>query len=58
MLCAGALAGSIAYRRRAARRVERVELYAADGSMATLGAGAPEAARLLELVRDLLALSY
>jgi hypothetical protein len=57
MLGVGAVAGSIAYRRRAARRVERVELYAEDGSIATLGADSPEAAQLLSLVRDLIVLS-
>jgi len=29
----GALAGTVMYSRRSARRLERVELYAADGSM-------------------------
>ena len=33
MLAAGSLAGSVLYRRRSARRLERVELYAEDGSM-------------------------
>lgn len=57
MLGAGALAGSIAYRRRAARRVERVELYGTDGSIASLAADSPESERLLSLVRDLIVLS-
>jgi hypothetical protein len=57
VLGGGAVAGSIAYRRRAARRIERVELYGEDGSVATLAAGSPEAERLLTLVRDLLVLS-
>jgi hypothetical protein len=55
MLVAGAVAGAAAYRRRTARRIERVELYAADGSMGSLTAGSPEAERLLSLARDLLA---
>jgi hypothetical protein len=57
VLAAGALAGSIAYRRRAARRIERVELYGDDGSIASLPAGSPEAERLLAIVRDLIGLS-
>ena len=38
MLAAGSLAGSVLYRRRAARRLERVDLYAEDGSMASIAA--------------------
>ena len=57
VLAAGLVAGSIAYRRRTARRIERVELYGEDGSIASLGAGSLEAERLLSLVRDLLSLS-
>ena len=33
LLGAGSLAGSILYRRRAARRLEHVDLYFDDGSM-------------------------
>jgi hypothetical protein len=55
LLAAGSLAGSVLYRRRAARRRERVDLYAEDGSMVSLDDGTPEAARLLPLARDLLA---
>ena len=36
LLAAGSLAGSVLYRRRAARRRERVDLYAEDGSMASI----------------------
>jgi hypothetical protein len=57
LLTAGSLAGSVLYRRRAARRRERVDLYAEDGSMVSVADGAPEAARLLTLARDLLAAS-
>jgi hypothetical protein len=39
MLAAGSLAGSLLYRRRAARRLERVDLYADDGSMASISDG-------------------
>jgi hypothetical protein len=55
LLAAGSLAGSVLYRRRAARRREHVDLYADDGSMVSLDDKAPEAARLLPLARDLLA---
>jgi hypothetical protein len=56
MLAAGSLAGSVLYRRRAARRRERVDLYAEDGSMASITAeGSPEAERLLSLARELMA---
>jgi len=54
MLAAGSLAGSVLYRRRAARRLERVDLYADDGSMASLADGSPDADRLLNVARDLL----
>jgi hypothetical protein len=56
MLLAGSLAGSVFYRRRAAGRTERVELYAGDGSMASLADGTADAERMLALARDVLAL--
>jgi hypothetical protein len=57
MLAIGSLAGSIVYRRRAARRIERVDLYAEDGSMASIADGSPDAERLLTLARELMALA-
>jgi len=57
LLAAATLAGSALYRRRSARRLERVELYAEDGSMASLADGSPEFDRLLTLARDLLTLA-
>ena len=54
LLVFGALAGTIMYRRRSARRLERVELYAADGSMASLPEGSVDAERMLSLARDIL----
>ena len=57
MLALGSLAGSIVYRRRAARKLERVDLYAEDGSMASIAAGTPDAERLLTLARELVALA-
>jgi len=56
VLVAGSLAGSALYRRRSARRLERVELYAADGSMASLPDGSVDAERMLALARDVLSL--
>jgi hypothetical protein len=57
LLVAGSLAGSALYRRRSARKVERVEIYADDGSMISLSDGSADADRLLALTRDLLALA-
>ena len=54
MLVLGTLAGTVLYRRRSARRIERVELYAADGSMASLPDGSVDAERMLSLARDVL----
>ena len=56
VLVAGALAGTVLYRRRSARRIERVELYAADGSMVSLPDGSLEAERMLDLAREVLSL--
>jgi hypothetical protein len=54
LLTAGSIAGSLLYRRRAARQREHVDLYAEDGSMASLSEGTPEAGRLLALARELI----
>ena len=54
VLAVGSLAGAIVYRRRFARRAERVDLYYEDGSMVSLAEGSPDAARLLPLARDVL----
>ena len=54
VLGAGSLAGSILFRRRAARHRERVDIYAEDGSMVSVGGGSPEADRLLALAHDLI----
>ncbi len=53
-LVVGVFAGTILYRRRSARRLERVELYASDGSMLSLPEGSPELDRVLGLTRDVL----
>jgi hypothetical protein len=55
LLAAGSLAGSVLVRRRAARRRERVDLYADDGSMQSYSEGTPEAERLLPIAHELLA---
>jgi hypothetical protein len=54
LLLLGTLAGAIAYRRRFARREERVDVYYEDGSMLSLAEGSADAARLLPLARDVL----
>ena len=54
LLAAGSLAGSVLVRRRAARRRERVDLYAEDGSMHSFAEGSSEATSLLPLAHDLL----
>jgi hypothetical protein len=55
LLAAGSVAGSVLLRRRAARRVERIDLYAADGSMVSLADGSADAERLLPIAREILA---
>jgi hypothetical protein len=54
VIAAGSLAGAIAYRRRFARREERVDVYYEDGSMTSVGERSPEAGELLSLARDVL----
>jgi hypothetical protein len=53
LLAAGSLAGSLLVRRRAARRRERVDLYAEDGTMQSFGDDSMQAARLLPIAREL-----
>jgi hypothetical protein len=50
----GLVAGTILYRRGAARKRERVDLYFDDGSMVSLADGTPGAERLLPLARRIL----
>jgi hypothetical protein len=54
LLALGSLAGTVFYRRRAARRRERVDIYFEDGSMTSLVDGSPEAATVLPLARRFL----
>jgi ribosomal protein L14 len=54
VLAAGSLAGAIVFRRRSARRRDRVDVYFEDGSMVSLADGAPEASTVLPLARRVL----
>ena len=54
LLGAGSVAGSLLYRRRAARRREHVDLYFDDGSMVSLTEGHADAERLLPIAREAL----
>ena len=53
LLAAGSLAGSVLVRRRAARKRERVDLYADDGSMHSYAEGSLEADRLLPSAHEI-----
>jgi hypothetical protein len=53
LLATGSLARAVLLRRRAARRRERVDLYAEDGSMVSHAEGSPEAERLLAVAHTL-----
>jgi hypothetical protein len=53
-LVAGWIVGLALYRRTAARRRERVDLYFEDGSMLSLAEATPESYRLLPLAREAL----
>jgi hypothetical protein len=54
LLAAGSFAGTLLYRRRAARRRQRVDLYYEDGSMDSLTEGSAEASIVLPLARRVL----
>jgi hypothetical protein len=56
LLGAGSLAGTLLFRRRLARRRERVDVYFGDGSMVSL-AKPDEAAALLRRARHILELA-
>ena len=55
ILALGSLAGTIAFRRRFAKRRERVDIYFEDGSMHSYAEGTGEAARLLPIAHEILA---
>ena len=54
LLTAGSLAGTVFYRRRVARRRERVDLYYEDGSMVSVTEDSADAEILLPLARSIL----
>jgi hypothetical protein len=54
LLTAGSLAGTVFYRRRAARRRERIDVYYEDGTMVSLAEGSAEAETVLLLARRIL----
>jgi hypothetical protein len=54
LLAAGSAVAAIVFRRRAARRLERAELYLADGSLLSLVDGEPGAERVLLHAREVL----
>ena len=55
LLAIASAVAALLFRRRAARRRERVELYFGDGTMVSLTDGSPGADRLLAHARELLA---
>jgi hypothetical protein len=56
LLISGAFSGSVLYRRRASRRLERIELYGADGAMVSIPEGTADFTRMQALARDLVVL--
>jgi hypothetical protein len=54
LLAAGSAVGAILFRRRAARRRDRAEVYLADGSLLSLVEGQPGAERMLLHAREVL----
>jgi hypothetical protein len=56
VVVAGSLAGSLVYRRRSGRRLERVELYGEEGAIVSLPEGSEELEQVLSMARDILAL--
>ncbi|HST16193.1 MAG TPA: hypothetical protein VLK36_00880 [Gaiellaceae bacterium] len=55
VLAVGSIAGSVLVRRRAARLVDHVDLYAVDGSMVSYAEGDAAADSMLAAARALLA---
>jgi hypothetical protein len=54
-LAGGAVAASVAYRRRLAGRRERLDVYFEDGSFVTHLGGSPEGEQLLPFARHVVA---
>jgi hypothetical protein len=55
LIAVGSAVAAVLFRRRAVRRRERAEIYLADGKLITLTDGQPDAERLLQHARELLA---
>ena len=55
LLGAGSVIGGALFRRRAARRRERVDLYFGDGTMVSFAEGSEEAGKLLPVALQVLA---
>jgi hypothetical protein len=55
LLAGCSFAGAVLFRRRFAKRPERVDLYYEDGSMSSVVEGTPDGERLLPLARGVLA---
>jgi hypothetical protein len=55
VVAVGSAVAAVVLRRRAVRRRERAEIYLADGTLISLTDGQPEAERLLQQARELLA---
>ena len=54
LLTVGSLAGTVFYRRRVARRRERVDIYYEDGSMVSVTEDSADAESLFPLAREIL----
>jgi hypothetical protein len=54
VVACGSLLGAAVFRRRSARRRERVDLYYGDGTFVSLGDRSPEVARLTGLAHEFL----
>lgn len=54
LLAAGSAVAAILFRRRAARRRDRADVYLADGSLVSLVEGQPGAERMLVHAREVL----
>ena len=55
LVAVGSAVAAVVLRRRAVRRRERAEIYLADGTLIALTDGQPDAERLLQHARELLA---
>ena len=55
LVAVGSAVAAVVLRRRAVRRRERAEIYLADGTLIALTDGQPDAERILQQARELLA---